>query len=215
MAADIIRSIEPINGNVHRYRTIKRNNQEEWPHILYDQKKQLMGMATNIIWWKKQSMGMVTDIIWSKEGINENGHRYHMIKRNNQGEWPQILYDQKKQSMGMVTDIICSKEGINGNDHRYHMIKRSNQWEWPEISNDEKEQSMEWPQISYDQKKQSIGMATDMTKRSVAVVLVVRWYFNCLLVLFCVLCFVCRKCLPSPRCRSELIDTSWVVIVPG
>ena len=25
---------------------------------------------------------------------------------------------------------------------------------------------------------------------------------------------VCRKRLSSPRCRSELIDSSWVVIVP-
>ena len=49
----------------------------------------------------------------------------------------------------------------------------------------------------------------------VAVVLVVRWYFNGLLVLFCVQCCVCRKRLSSPRCRSELIDSAWVVIVPG
>ena len=26
---------------------------------------------------------------------------------------------------------------------------------------------------------------------------------------------LCRKRLPSPRCRSELIDSAWVVIVPG
>ena len=26
---------------------------------------------------------------------------------------------------------------------------------------------------------------------------------------------VCRKCLSSPSCRSELIDTTWVVIIPG
>ena len=26
---------------------------------------------------------------------------------------------------------------------------------------------------------------------------------------------VCRKRLFSPRCRSELIDSAWVVIVPG
>ena len=26
---------------------------------------------------------------------------------------------------------------------------------------------------------------------------------------------MCRKCLSSPRCRSELIDSAWVVIVPG
>ena len=26
---------------------------------------------------------------------------------------------------------------------------------------------------------------------------------------------VCRKGLPSPRCISELIDSAWVVIVPG
>ena len=26
---------------------------------------------------------------------------------------------------------------------------------------------------------------------------------------------VCRKRLSSPRCRSELIDSAWVVIVPG
>ena len=26
---------------------------------------------------------------------------------------------------------------------------------------------------------------------------------------------VCRKRLSSPRCRSELIDFAWVVIVPG
>ena len=172
----------------------------------------LMGMVhADIIWSKEaingngyhmiRSMGMATDIIRSKEAINGNGHRYHMIKRSNQWEWSQISYDQKKESIGMTTDIIWPKEAINGNGQRYHMIKRSNQWEWP--------------QISHDQKKQSIGMATDMIKRSVAVVLVVRWYFNGLLVLFCVLCFVCRKCLPSPRCRSELIDTSWVVIVPG
>ena len=41
---------------------------------------------------------------------------------------------------------------------------------------------------------------------SVAVVLVVRWYFNGELVLFCVQCCVCRRRLFSPRCRSELID---------
>ena len=50
---------------------------------------------------------------------------------------------------------------------------------------------------------------------SVAIVLVVRGYFNGLLVLFCVQCCVCRKRLSSPRCRSELIDSAWVVIVPG
>ena len=50
---------------------------------------------------------------------------------------------------------------------------------------------------------------------SVAVVLVVRWYFNSQLVLFCVQCCICRKRLSSPRCRSELIDSAWVVIVPG
>ena len=49
----------------------------------------------------------------------------------------------------------------------------------------------------------------------VAVVLVVRGYFNGSLVLFCVQCCVCRKRLSSPRCRSELIDSAWVVIVPG
>ena len=27
--------------------------------------------------------------------------------------------------------------------------------------------------------------------------------------------FMCRKRLSSPRCRSELIDSAWVVIVPG
>ena len=33
---------------------------------------------------------------------------------------------------------------------------------------------------------------------------------------FCsVFCCVCRKRLSSPRCRSELIDSTWVVIVPG
>ena len=26
---------------------------------------------------------------------------------------------------------------------------------------------------------------------------------------------MCRKCLSSLRCRSELIDSAWVVIVPG
>ena len=26
---------------------------------------------------------------------------------------------------------------------------------------------------------------------------------------------VCRRRLSSPRCRSELIDSAWVVIVPG
>ena len=26
---------------------------------------------------------------------------------------------------------------------------------------------------------------------------------------------MCRKCPSSPRCRSELIDSAWVVIVPG
>ena len=26
---------------------------------------------------------------------------------------------------------------------------------------------------------------------------------------------VCRKPLPTPRCRSDLIDSAWVVIVPG
>ena len=26
---------------------------------------------------------------------------------------------------------------------------------------------------------------------------------------------MCRKSLSSPRCRSELIDSAWVVIVPG
>ena len=26
---------------------------------------------------------------------------------------------------------------------------------------------------------------------------------------------VCRKRVSSPRCRSELIDSAWVVIVPG
>ena len=46
---------------------------------------------------------------------------------------------------------------------------------------------------------------------SVAVVLVVRWYFNGLLVLFCVLCCV----YVVNVCRSELIDSAWVVIVPG
>ena len=35
------------------------------------------------------------------------------------------------------------------------------------------------------------------------------------LVLFCVQCCVYRKRLSSPRCRSELIDSAWVVIVPG
>ena len=35
------------------------------------------------------------------------------------------------------------------------------------------------------------------------------------MVLFCVQCCVCRKRLSSPRCRSELIDSAWVVIVPG
>ena len=50
---------------------------------------------------------------------------------------------------------------------------------------------------------------------SVAVVLVVRWYFNGILVLFCFQFCVCRKRLSSPRCRSELIDSAWVVIVPG
>ena len=50
---------------------------------------------------------------------------------------------------------------------------------------------------------------------SVAVVLVVRWYFNGLLVLFCVQCCVCRKSLSSPRYRSELVDSAWVAIVPG
>ena len=35
------------------------------------------------------------------------------------------------------------------------------------------------------------------------------------LVLFCVQCCMCRKRLSSPRCRSELIDSAWVVIVPG
>ena len=47
---------------------------------------------------------------------------------------------------------------------------------------------------------------------SVAVVLVVRWYFNGWLVLFCVQCCVCRK---LPRCISELVDSAWVVTVPG
>ena len=28
-------------------------------------------------------------------------------------------------------------------------------------------------------------------------------------------CCMCRKRLSSPRCRSELIDSAWVVIVPG
>ena len=33
---------------------------------------------------------------------------------------------------------------------------------------------------------------------------------------FCsVFTVVCRKRLSSPRCRSELIDSAWVVIVPG
>ena len=32
--------------------------------------------------------------------------------------------------------------------------------------------------------------------------------------LFCVQCCVCRRRLSSPRCRSELIDSAWVVIVP-
>ena len=50
---------------------------------------------------------------------------------------------------------------------------------------------------------------------SVAVVLVVRCYFHGLLVLLCVHCCVCRKRLSSPRCRSELIDSAWVFIVPG
>ena len=50
---------------------------------------------------------------------------------------------------------------------------------------------------------------------SVAVVLVVRWYFNGELVLFCVHCCMCRNRLSSPRCRSELIDSAWVVTVPG
>ena len=35
------------------------------------------------------------------------------------------------------------------------------------------------------------------------------------MVLFCVQCCVCRKRQSSPRCRSELIDSAWVVIVPG
>ena len=35
------------------------------------------------------------------------------------------------------------------------------------------------------------------------------------MVLFCVQWCVCRKCLSSPSCRSELIDSTWVVIVPG
>ena len=35
------------------------------------------------------------------------------------------------------------------------------------------------------------------------------------MVLFCVQCCVYRKRLSSPRCRSELIDSAWVVIVPG
>ena len=35
------------------------------------------------------------------------------------------------------------------------------------------------------------------------------------MVLFCVQCCVCRKCLSSPSCRSELIDSTWVVIFPG
>ena len=35
------------------------------------------------------------------------------------------------------------------------------------------------------------------------------------MVLFCVQYCVCRKCLSSPSCRSELIDSTWVVIVPG
>ena len=47
------------------------------------------------------------------------------------------------------------------------------------------------------------------------VVLVIRQYFNGYLVLFCVQCCVCRKRLSSPRCRSELIDSAWVVIVHG
>ena len=50
---------------------------------------------------------------------------------------------------------------------------------------------------------------------SVAVVLVVRWYFNGYLVLFCVQCCVCRKRQSSPSCRSVLIESAWVVIVPG
>ena len=32
---------------------------------------------------------------------------------------------------------------------------------------------------------------------------------------FCGQCSVCRKRLSIPRCRSELIDSAWVVIVPG
>ena len=33
---------------------------------------------------------------------------------------------------------------------------------------------------------------------------------------FCsVFSVMCRKRLSSPRCRSELIDSAWVVIVPG
>ena len=35
------------------------------------------------------------------------------------------------------------------------------------------------------------------------------------MVLFCGQCCVCRKRLSCPRCRSELIDSAWVVIVPG
>ena len=40
-------------------------------------------------------------------------------------------------------------------------------------------------------------------------------YFNGLLVLFSVQCCVCSKRLSSPSCRSELIESAWVVIVPG
>ena len=62
----------------------------------------------------------------------------------------------------------------------------------------------------------SVGLDLNLQKlhyqyltTSVAVVLVVRWYFNGQLVLFSVQCCVCRKRL------SELIDSAWVVIVPG
>ena len=45
--------------------------------------------------------------------------------------------------------------------------------------------------------------------------LVVGWYFkfNGELVLFCVRC--CVSCKRLSLCRSELIDSAWVVIVPG
>ena len=33
--------------------------------------------------------------------------------------------------------------------------------------------------------------------------------------MFCVQCCVCRKHLSSRRCRSELIDSAWVVFFPG